>query len=205
MDTTYYWRKYWIMVFRWWPLRKNLYWKEVPRETKQDYVDWIDKLKNDWREIIGIVCDWKRWLLWWFDWIPMQMCHFHQKQIIRRYIMKTPILEENLELKDIASFVWKLSKDTLKQRLDSWKQRNSMFLKERNDKWWFKHWRTRSAHRSLEYNLPYLYMYKNIDDMPNTTNSLEWTFAHLKEKIWLHRWLTKQRKRKLIDDYLSKK
>lgn len=205
MDTTYYWRKYWIMVFRWWPLRRNLYRNEVPRENKQHYIDWIEKLKKDWRDIIGIVCDGKRWLLWHFEWIPMQMCHFHQQQIIRRYITKTPVLSENQELKDIARFIGKLRKDTIKQWLDSREERNIKFLKERNDKWEFKHWRTRSAHRSLKNNLPYLYTYKDIEDMPNTTNSLEWTFAHLKEKIWLHRWLRKWRKRKLIDDYLSKK
>jgi hypothetical protein len=205
MDTTYYWRNYWIMVFRWRPLRRNLYRKEVPRETKEYYLEWIEKLKNDWREIIGIVCDWKRWLLWWFDWIPTQMCHFHQKQIITRYITKKPILEENIELKDIASFVWKLRKDILKQWLDSWKERNAVFFKEKNENGWFKHLRTRSAYKSLAHNLPYLYTYKAIEYMPNTTNSLEWTFAHLKEKVRLHRWLKKRRKRKLIDDYLSKK
>lgn len=205
MDTTYYWRSYWIMVFRWRPIRKNLYWKEVSRETKKAYVEGIKKLQDDWREIIWIVCDWKRWLLNGFSWIPTQICHFHQRQIITRYITKKPILEENIELKDIASFIGKLSKNTLTERLNNRILRNSIFLKERNDKGWFKHWRTRSACKSLVHNLPYLYTYQDIKNMPNTTNSLDWTFAHMKEKIWLHRWLSKQRKMKLIDDYLSRK
>jgi len=205
LDTTYDWRKYWIMVFRWWPIRRNLYRKEVKRETLKDYKEWIEKLIKEWRRIDGIVCDWKRWLLTGFPWIPVQMCHFHQKQIITRYITKKPILIENQELKDISSFIWKLRKETIKQWLYSWRDRNSKFLKERNDKWWFKHWRTRSAYKSLEHNLDYLYTYKEHKNMPNTTNSLDWTFAHMKQKIWLHRWLTKRRKRKLIDDYLSKK
>ncbi len=193
------------MVFRWWPLRRNLLRKEVLWETLYDYREWVNQLIDEWRKIDWIVCDWKRWLLNGFPLIPVQMCHFHQKQIITRYITKKPILPENIELKDIASYIWKLRKDTIKERLNSRSIRNSSFLKERNDKWWFKHSRTRSAHKSLKHNLPYLYTYKYIEDMPNTTNSLEWTFAHLKEKVWLHRWLRKQRKRKLIDDYLSRK
>jgi len=205
IDTTYYWRTYWIMVFRWRPLRRNLYRKEVPRETKEDYLAWIKKLKQDWREITGIVCDWKAWLLWWFGEIPTQMCHFHQRQIITRYIPRKAILPENKELRDISSFIWKLRKDTIKQWLDSREYRNSKFLREKNDSGEFMHWRTRSAHRSLQKNLPYLYTYKDVDNMPNTTNSLDWTFAHMKQKIWLHRWLSKRRKMKLIDDYLSKK
>jgi hypothetical protein len=193
------------MTFRWWPIRRNIYRKEVKWETLDDYKDWIKKLLNDWWIIEWIVCDWKRWLLWWFWDIPVQMCQFHQKQIITRYIKKRPILEENIELKDITHFIWKLREDTLKQRLDDRHDRNINFFKERNNKWWFKHKRTRSAYRSLAYNLPYLYTYKKHENMPNTTNSLDWTFAHLKQKIWLHRWLNKRRRKKLIDDYLSKK
>lgn len=101
------------MVFRWRPIKRNLYRKEVKRETLKEYKDWVKKLIDNWRIIEWIICDWKRWLLNGFPWIPVQMCHFHQRQIITRYITKRPKLEENIELKDISKFIWKLRKTLL--------------------------------------------------------------------------------------------
>jgi hypothetical protein len=55
--------------------------------------------------------------------------------------------------------------------------------------------------------LKYLYTYKDYEwiiDIPNTTNSLESTFGHMKQKVWLHRWLKKHRKLKVIEQFLWK-
>ena len=194
------------MVFRWYPLKRNIYWKEVKWETLGDYKWWVRRLQEEWWIIEAIVCDGKKWLLQWFSWIPVQMCQFHQRQIITRYITKRPKLEANKELKEIASMIGKLRKDTMIVRLDSWYQENEKFLKEKNDNWKAVHERTVKAYKSLKRNMDYLYVYKDYEwiiDIPNTTNSLDWTFSHLKQKVWLHRWTTKQRKLKLIDDYLS--
>lgn len=46
MDTTYYGRKYGIMVFRSYELKKNILRKEVKRETIQDYKDGIEALQK---------------------------------------------------------------------------------------------------------------------------------------------------------------
>ena len=37
-----------------------------------------------------------------FSDIPVQMCHFHQKQITRRYLTSNPKLEAGIELKAIV-------------------------------------------------------------------------------------------------------
>ena len=81
IDTTYFWRSFWIMVFRSYELKKNLLWKEVKRETLEAYKLWIQELENQWRIINAIVCDWKKWLLNMKR--PVQMCIFHQKAILR--------------------------------------------------------------------------------------------------------------------------
>jgi len=134
MDTTYFWRQYWIMVFRSYELKKNVYWKEVKRETKQLYIDWIKYLKDQWWKIMAIVCDWKKGLLWGFWSIPTQMCTFHQQQIVRRYITKKPKLEANIEFKGIASMIGKIKKETmniwLEDRHDRYKEfwHNGNFL-----------------------------------------------------------------------------
>jgi hypothetical protein len=206
MDTTYFWRKYWIMVFRSHELKKNILRKEVKWETIQWYRDWIEELRKQWRIIKAVVCDWKRWLLWWLD-VPVQMCIFHQKQIMRRYITKTPKLEANKELQEISGFIWKLKKSTLQEWLEDRNRRYKYFLCEKNNNGKYVHARTRKAYRSLKNNLLYLYAfndYKWIIDIPRTTNSIESIFSHMKQKVWLHRWLRKDRKLKLIDEFLSK-
>ena len=194
------------MVFRSYELKKNILWKEVKWETIQDYKDGIETLQNQWRIIKAIVCDGKRWLLWWLD-IPVQMCIFHQKQIMRRYIKKTPKLEANKELQDISSLIWIIRKITIHQWLEDRHKRYKDFLLKKNDSKNYVHIRTRKAYRSLKNNLQYLYTfsdYKWIIDIPKTTNSIESVFSHMKQKVWIHRWLKKQRKLRLIDEFLGK-
>ena len=41
--------------------------------------------------------------------------------------------------------------------------------------------------------------------MPNTSNSLDGTFSHLKDKVRIHRGLKMDRKKKLIEELLRKK
>jgi hypothetical protein len=187
-------------------LKKNILWKEVKWETIQDYKDGIATLQNQWRIIKAIVCDGKRWLLWWLD-IPVQMCVFHQKQIMRRYITKTPKLEANKELQDISWLIWIIRKTTIQQWMDDRHKRYKNFLLEKNDSGNYVHTRTRKAYRSLKNNLQYLYTFSDYEwiiDIPKTTNSIESVFSHLKQKVWLHRWLKKHRKLRLIDEFLGK-
>ncbi len=193
------------MLFRSHDLKKNLLWKEVKWETLQEYKDGIKYLQNQWWTIKAIVCDGKKWLLW-LD-IPVQMCIFHQKQIMKRYITQRPKLEANKELQDISSLIWSIRKTTIQEWLDDRYRRYKNFLCEKNDSGNYVHTRTRKAYRSLKHNLPYLYTFSDYEwiiDIPKTTNSIESIFSHMKQKVWLHRWLRKDRKLKLIDEFLSK-
>lgn len=194
------------MVFRSYELRKNILRKEVKWETIDEYRTWIKKLQEQWWIIKAIVCDWRRWLL--KEWkTPVQMCVFHQKQIMRKYITKTPKLDANKELRDISLLIWNIRKTTLQERLEDRHKRYYNFLQEKNDSWTRVHTRTRKAYNSLKNNLQYLYTfadYEWIIDIPKTTNSLESVFSHMKQKVWLHRWLRKDRKLRLIDEFLGK-
>lgn len=195
------------MTFRAYELRKDLYRKEVKRETKQAYLDWVKYLQAEWREILAIVCDWKKGLLWGFWDIPTQMCIFHQQQIIKRYITQKPKLEANIEFKEIASMIGKIKKKTLKIRIEDRYMRYKSFLDEKNSSKNRVHTRTRKAYRSLKTNLEYLYVFKEYEwkvEIPSTTNSLESVFWHMKQKVWLHRWLKKHRKLRLIDEFFGK-
>ncbi len=204
IDTTYFGR-IWLMLFKDATGKDILHYEIVPYETNEAYKKWVQLLQEQWWIIKAIVCDWRRWLLWWFSEIPTQMCHFHQEQIIRRYITKKPVLEANKELKDISNRIHRTDRQTLERELERWYNKHEKFLKEQ---WvtstWRKyhiHRRTRSAYLSLKRNLKYLFVYQDYYwklDIPNTTNWVEAVFSHLKYKVNLHRGLRKDRKVKLI-------
>ena len=205
MDTTYFWRKYGYMVFR---LRDGKKWRNILRykvkyETNDIYRKWIREIQAMWIEITGIVCDGRRWLLWWFGSIPTQMCIQHQKQIMIRYITKKPKLEPSKELLEIVSMVWKSRKETMSEWLLDWYRRNKEWLNEKNEKWWWVHRRVRSAYNSLRRNMEYVYMYEEYEYLPKTTNSLEWKFSWLKQKLGNHRWMITKRMQKYINWYLN--
>ena len=81
MDTTYFW-EFWIMAFKDYKDKKIINYKIVKNENNTDYKKWVNELIEKWRIIKAIVCDWRKWLLWWFPNIPTQMCNFHQVAII---------------------------------------------------------------------------------------------------------------------------
>lgn len=204
MDTTYFW-DVWLMAFKEIKSKKIINFKLVRNENNYSYKQWIKELQKQWWIIKAIVCDWRRWLLWWFWDIPTQMCQFHQKAILRRYITKNPILKANKELKSIWELLICTDKETFEYELKKYYLKYESFLKERklNKKWKLEyiHKRTRSAYFSLKRNLKYLFTWYDYYwklDIPNTTNALEWVFGHLKVKVSLHRWLKKERKIKLI-------
>lgn len=207
MDTTYVKWMWWVMTFRLRDIEKkkgkNLLWYRVMYETKLMYHKWIKQLLDSWIEILWITVDGGSWLLWSFWKIPTQMCHFHQKAIIRRNLWKKPKLEQHKELLDIAWWLWRISKKVWIERIFDREKRYSDRLKERNESWWFKHKKARSCIRSLKYHLKYLFVYKENIWMPATSNACEWSFWRLKSKKAIHRGMTIERRKKFINWYLN--
>ena len=205
IDTTYF-GSLGVMAFKDAWSKKMLTYQIVASEKKEFYSQWVKQLQEDWREILAIVCDGRRWLLWGFGEIPTQMCHFHQCQIMRRYITKNPKLQANKELKEIVYWLPRTDKACFESELQRRYEKHKEFLNEqREDRLWKKryvHTRTRSAYFSLKRNMKYLFVYHEYlkqFDIPNTTNAIEAEFSHIKYKVNLHRWLRMDRKLKLID------
>jgi len=208
MDTTYCKRAYGYMIFR---IRdpidhsgRNILWYKVDRETNNQYREWIAFLQSKWFEIVVIVMDWRQWLLWWFWSIPTQLCIVHQQRTIIKYLTRKPKLEPTKELKDISIHIWKLSKDSIIQRLNSRHERNRDRLYEKNVNHKYIHERAVKAHKSMKKNINYLYMFETYPELwiPQTNNSLEAINSHLKTKWRIHRWLREDRKQQLTNYYL---
>ena len=211
MDTSYFNRNSGVMVFRDHYTKKNIYWKYVEHETLEDYISGVKHIINLGWNILGIVCDGKRGVLDAFSNTPAQLCQFHQAAIVVRYITRNPKLEAGKELKNIMLQLKKVSKKEFSLLLKNWHSKWKIFLNEKSynedtKKYSYTHKRLRSAYRSLNTNLKYLFTYLENPDlsMPNTSNSIEGMFSEIKRRLRNHVGLKLKRKRIIVDYLLSK-
>lgn len=211
MDTTYFRRGFGVMVFRDAYEKKDLYRTYVKYETLHLYKQGIRLLKLKGWNIKAIVCDGRRGLFKAFPGCPVQMCHFHQQMIIRRYLTQNPRSEANIELRELSLTLTSIDKESWQYALELWYQKWKNYLKEKTTdpvtgKWHYTHRRLRSAYRSLKTNTSYLFTYQDYPDLhiPNTTNSLDGSFTDLKSKLRNHSGIKDEMKIKLTDHFLAK-
>jgi len=210
MDTTYFGRGFGVMVF------KNsldgvvLYKQYVRYETKALYLAGISEISRRGIAIQGIVCDGRQGLFGLFGEVPMQMCQFHQIQIVQRYLTRKPKFQAAIELKKVTLKLTKLTKIEFINDLNNWHLRWFDYLNERSQspstgKTYYTHKRLRSAYLSLKKHLPYLFVFEDYKElmMPNTTNALDGQFSDLKNKLRNHNGLSKERKMKFIDGFFK--
>ncbi len=97
-DTVFWGREYGVTIFREPNLKKYLIWKEVRIETPGHYEHLKLNLEQRGFLIQAIVLDGKRGVKEVFSNIPIQMCHFHQIAIVKRYLTNRPKLPAALNL-----------------------------------------------------------------------------------------------------------
>jgi hypothetical protein len=123
MDTTYFGRGFGVMVF------KNsldgvvLYKQYVRYETNALYLAGITEIIRRGIRVQGIVCDGRQGLFGLFDDIPVQMCQFHQIQIVQRYLTRKPKTQAAKELKKLALKLTKQTKNEFIDSLNNWHSR----------------------------------------------------------------------------------
>ena len=210
-DVTFFKRSFGILVIRAPHLKKNLYSQEVQSESVDAYRQGRIALEKKGYTVQAIVLDGRPGVRQLFVDIPVQMCHFHQKQIITRYLTNNPKLEAGIELKKLTATLCKTNESDFTTILDVWHDTWSSFLKERTTdpatgRWHYTHKRLRSAYRSLRLNLPFLFTYQKYPELniPNTTNALDGCFAYLKELLRVHRGSTRSLKNKIIEEVLGR-
>ena len=170
-----------------------------------------EKLRGLGFEIEAIVLDGKRGVREVFSDIPVQMCQFHQKAIVRRYLTQNPRLQAGKELLAITHFLPTIEKEDFHLLLSQWYARWKDFLKEKTydedgKHWHYTHRRIRSAYRSLTENIDFLFTYQEHPELsiPNTTNSLDGSFGHMKTLLKNHRGVSEKRRFKIIEEILGK-
>lgn len=209
-DTTFFSRKHGLTVFREPHEKKNIWWKFVDYERVRIYESGKKHLEKNGFAIKAVVLDGRRGVRRVFNGIPIQMCHFHQKQIINRYLTIRPKLEASQELRKIVSHLSKTDEQSFAEALAQWHDNWKDFLKEKTTnpetgRWFYTHKRLRSAYRSLKTNLPYLFTYQRYPELniPNTTNSLDGFFNRLKSLLNVHRGLSPKRRKRIVVEILK--
>jgi hypothetical protein len=210
-DMTFFRRTFGVCVFRSVNLKKNIIWKFAKSETISIYQELRNDLEIKGVNIKAIVIDGRHGLFNLFSDISIQMCHFHQTAIMTRYLTRNPKIEAGKELRQISLKINKSNQKEMKDLLNNWHLKWKEFLKERTInletmKWNYTHRKLRSAYRSISKNLEHLYTYQRYPELsiPNTTNSLDGYFSHLKELVNIHRGIKLERKLKMIDEILGK-
>lgn len=211
-DCTFFTRSDGIIVFKDVSTKECVYVKEIISESPRHYAEARTYLAQRGINVKGIVLDGRMGVRDVFKDIPVQMCHFHQVAIITRYLTRRPKLEAGQELRIITRTLTKTNEIDFRIALTAWHERWKNFLAEKTFHeggrgWSYTHRRIRSAHRSLMTNLPFLFIHKAHPELslPNTTNSLDGLFSHLKHLLLVHRGMSKQKRWRLIQLILKKK
>jgi len=187
--------------------KKVIYAKVIDAECVEEYAIGMDFIEQKWWKVLGVTSDGFKWLRQLFSCYTYQFCQFHQMKLITMYLTRKPALEQGKELRKIMLDLKNSNYYETELRLDIWNAKYWDFLKEKSYsdtwKWRYTHRKLRSAYRSLRTNLDVLFTYQAHVWMYNTTNMLEWYFWPLKAKLWVHCWLSRERKIKLLFKLLA--
>lgn len=128
LDTTYFGRKFGIMVFKDSITGQILFKQYVKQETNNLYLFGIEEIARRGIKIQAIICDGHKGLLQLFEGIHIQMRNFHQVAIVRRYLTKKPKMQASKELWEHVLHLVKTDKESFEGRLNAWHIKWSGFL-----------------------------------------------------------------------------
>lgn len=200
-----------VLVARAPHLKANLGWAWIPQETKEAYALLKAHVTAKGFRLTAVVLDGKMGIPGLFSDMPVQICQFHQLQIVRRKLTLRPETDAGQKLLTLVFSLAKTDEKTFTETLSAWHDRYQEFINEKTcvlgtRRWHYTHRRVRSAYRSLQRNLPLLFTYQKHPDLsiPNTTNSLDGYFGRLKNLLSAHRGKSRERVRKMVREILRR-
>lgn len=200
IDATFFGETYGVLVCR--ANGQNVYWKEIIRETAEDYAAIVTLLLDAGADVVSVTVDGMKGvpqlLARRFPGLPVQLCHFHQQKTVRSLLPPTAARSYAARaLRALAGSLRTAGEAAFAAELTAWEQRYGASLKRDG--------RLRTAFRSLRRKRPLLFTFRRHPELhiPPTTNSCEGSFGHWKPKVRLHRGIARWRRKKLIDFMLS--
>ena len=186
-----------------------LYLEFIKNETNADYESAVRSIEERGYEVKGLVIDGKQGLFGVFNDYKIQMCQFHMKQIIRRYLTLNPRLKAACALKGLIGSLTTANRFAFEQNYRAWKEEWNSTLNRRTQlksgRTQYTHKRLRSAMHSVDFYLPYLFTYQMAacEGMPNTNNKIEGTFTDLKKNLNNHSGMTEENRKRFICGFFS--
>lgn len=209
-DTTFFGKSWGVCVFRAPNLKRNLWWTDVEKEVMATYHYGRKILEERGWVFQAIVVDGRRGMLRVFEGMPIQVCQFHQMRTVTKYLTRRPETPEGIALRAIMLQLSRSTEAAFTALLALWKKEYPYVLTDKTSvtgtkRWYYTHKKTRSAYLSMARNLPYLFTYLKYPELniPNTTNSLDGSFTHLKDKVNIHHGLRRDRRYKMIEEILG--
>jgi hypothetical protein len=213
MDTTYWGRGFGLMVIKD-ALRNKVLWRKyVTHETIADYMDGIQWLKSLDFKIYGAVIDGMRGLAQALWPCPVQLCQFHQILTVRHYLTQEPELDASRDLLELVCNITRMDKEDFLKAFTEWQDKYKDVMNERVQDRRIKRKtppymrpRLRSAYLSVKRNMPLLWTFQDNPNLglPNTNNGLEGIFSDIKSKLRVHSGISRELRKKIIDEYLSR-
>lgn len=178
-------------------------------ETKEAYAGLRQNIEQKGFTLLAVVLDGRTGIPKVFQDIPVQICQFHQLQIVKRKLTLKPETEAGQTLLTITFTLAHTTEIVLQKQLDDWIEKYEDFINEKTyilgtRRWRYTHRRVRSAYQSLRRNLPSLFVYQKYPELniPNTTNSLDGFWSRLKNLLSAHRGKSKERLKKIVEEIL---
>lgn len=208
VDATYFGRKkddtsWGVILFRDSLLKENLWWKYIDHESASGYLEGRIFLEDKGYKILSVTCDGFSGNIPVFKDIPLQMCHFHMKQIVVRGTTLKPKTEAGIVLLSIIKTLTHTTPEIFTDRLRKFHVMYASFLNEKtvhpDGSSSYTHEGVRRAYLSLVHWYPYLFTYLKDKNIPNTTNTCDGHFSHVKDIVRIHRGLKKLLKQKVLD------
>lgn len=200
-----------LLVARAPELGLNLGWAWIESETKDNYARLKLGIETRGFTLLAVVLDGRTGIPRVFVGIPIQICQFHQLQVVRRKLTLRPETSAGQTLLSLTFTLTKTTETIFTHELENWFARHEEFLKQRTytegtKRWRYTHTRVRSAYLSLKRNLPFLFTYQKYPELniPNTTNSLDGFWSRLKNLLAAHRGKSRERVRKIVQEILRK-
>ena len=209
IDATFFGREYGFLCFH--DTERIIYFHEIKTETCADLKRGLWALKEAGYQFKSVTIDGRsgyyKTIRKVLGPVPIQMCLFHQSAIITRYLTYRPESAAGKDLKDLMEKLKKMEQTAFMTRFYWLKHRYQSFLDQRHENGKWKHEKVRAAYQSIDRNMPQIFTYRDIPsaNIPTTINHLEGAFSHVKERIKLHRGLSRERKKKAIRFLLARR
>ena len=208
LDVTYWGRNWGVLLALDDATCRPLYVAFVKHETIADYVKAVETITGMGYVIKGIIIDGMRSLFDTFPHYKIQMCQFHLRSIVDRYLTKSPRLKAAVALKKLMERLVSLKREEFEREFGQWRKDwahtlNRQTTSKRTGKSHYTHKRLRAAMNSVTFYLPYLFtcQEKGCEGMPNTNNKIEGVFTDLKKNLNNHSGMGEAGRKRFISGF----